>query len=244
MATFREITYMVLDLLKERSDDAYYTEEHILFLASKVRAVLLERKYKTSRNTAFQVLSEENKQLICLSLIPAELSGSCAGGWLRTQEVVPTVLNGTTLTVYTISDMLHSRIEYISIERMPYIGHNKWLKDIIYCARSTDGYIYLHSSNPQFMHLEKVMVKGVFSSPELAVPLECRENGETYDCSVLDHHFPLEESLIASCVEIVVQNLMGPRYAPEDKTNNAKDNFGEAGAPQQPSARPVDNSQE
>ena len=53
MATFGEIIYMTLDLLKERADDAYYTEEHIIFLASKMRSLLLERKYKNSNRTSF-----------------------------------------------------------------------------------------------------------------------------------------------------------------------------------------------
>ena len=45
MATFGEITYMVLDMLKELHDDAYYTEEHIIFLAGRYRSFLLKQRY-------------------------------------------------------------------------------------------------------------------------------------------------------------------------------------------------------
>ena len=39
--TVKEIVYMILDEVKKQSDDAYYTEEHIIFLASKYGAFLL-----------------------------------------------------------------------------------------------------------------------------------------------------------------------------------------------------------
>jgi hypothetical protein len=40
--TYRELVYTVLDLLKGASDDNYYTEEHVVFLLSKVRAAILK----------------------------------------------------------------------------------------------------------------------------------------------------------------------------------------------------------
>lgn len=40
--TYREAIYAILDLLKQSSDDSYYTEEHALFLVSKMRAAILK----------------------------------------------------------------------------------------------------------------------------------------------------------------------------------------------------------
>ena len=39
MSTYREIVYMVLDELKLESDDAYYTQDHVIFLINKYRAL-------------------------------------------------------------------------------------------------------------------------------------------------------------------------------------------------------------
>ncbi len=229
MATFREIVYMALDLMKEHSDDAYYTEEHILFLAQKARAFLLEKKYKGSRNAPFQAMSEENRQTVCLDLEPATgLTGGCAGGWLKSTAKVPAVLCSTSLDVHPVSDVLPTHLSYIPVERMPYVGHNRWLKGIIYCARSSDGYLYLHSVNRQFMFLEKVTARGVFANPEEAAGIACDESGNAACTDVLDTVFPLEESLVTSCIELIVNELSGSRYAPEDKQNNAKDDLGEA----------------
>lgn len=220
---------MVLDLLKERSDDAYYTEEHAVFLVSKMRAALLEKKYKGARNTAFNPLSTENMQTLCLSLETADGICGCDGYWLKSTVTVPHLIADTQATVHTVNDLLHSHVTFVPQERMPYVGYNRWLRDITYCARSNDGHLYLHGANPQFMYLEKVKFSGVFSSPEEAAKLSCLLDGT--ECQdILDQRFPLEEPLVAQCVELAVQELSGARYAPEDKKNDAKDNLAEAGA--------------
>jgi len=45
--TYREIIYMCLDQVKLSSEDSYFTEDHVKFLLSKVRAAILEQKYST-----------------------------------------------------------------------------------------------------------------------------------------------------------------------------------------------------
>ena len=41
--TYREVIYMVNDLCKQFSDDASFTEDHILFLINKYRGALLQQ---------------------------------------------------------------------------------------------------------------------------------------------------------------------------------------------------------
>ena len=234
---------MVLDMLKERSDDAFYSEEHIVFLASRMRALLLERKYKGSRNSTFQTISEQNYQQICLDLEPAtDLADTCSGGWLKSTEKIPTTLSIGSVRVYPVSDVLFTNITYIPVERMPYVGYNKWLDKIVYCAKSKDGYIYLSSGNPQFMYLEKTRLNGVFANPEDAAKLACDDDGNANKCELLDNEFPLEEALIPSCVELIVQELAGPRYAPEDKQNNAQDDLGDVALTRFNTAHPVERA--
>ena len=226
MATFGEIVYMTLDLLKERSDDSFYTEEHIIFLASKMRALLLERKYKATRNSTYTQMSEANRQQICLSLEPTEiLPYGCTGLWLKSTVKVPDAMSFAEPRISTVNDMLFSTITYIPAERMPYVGYNKWLKNIIYAARSTDGYLYLNSNNPQFINLENIKMSGVFRDPQEAAKYACNEDGISVACDTLDQEFPLEDALIPQCIEMVVQELAGPRYAPDDNVNNDKDDL-------------------
>lgn len=226
MATYREAIYMVLDLLKERSDDAYYTEEHVLFNLMNIRASLLEKKYKGARNQAFQSLSSENYQQVCLNLEPAyNLTGMCAGAWLKSRETVPDFIAEFPVYVYTVGDVVETMVTYIPEERMPYVGYNKWLKNIIYCTRSSDGHLYFRSENPHFIYLEKAKARGIFTAPNEVEKYACE--GKTV-CDFMDMRFPLEDSLLPTCIEYVYQLLSGARYAPEDKKNDAKDNLGEA----------------
>ena len=242
MTTFGQIVYMVLDILKEKSDDAHFTEEHIIFLASKMRALLLERKYKNSRNQTFTPMSDENTQDICLNLEPTEmLPVGCSGMWLHSIEEIPDSLNVGNTTLSVVSDMIQSTVTFIPPERMPYVGYNKWLKNILYASKSNDGHLYITGSNPQFMYLQKVRMTAVFSDPQKAAELSCDGDGEG-KCNILEMAFPLEQALVPSCIELIVQELIGSRYAPEDKDNNAKDDLSDIAVTPQRHSRPVENS--
>lgn len=224
MTTFGEVIYAVLDLLKERSDDAYYTEEHVAFILSKMRNLLLERKYTGSRNATFKPVSDENKQELCIKVEPVGAEDVlCDANWLKSSVKIPSTISSVIPSVYAIGDMFHSIVEYIPIERLPYVGYNKWLKNIIYAAKSTDGYLYLKSGNGQYLYLEEVKMSGVFSDPIEVANLACCD-GST-KCDILSVVFPLESSLIPQCIELTLQELLGSRYAPEDKANNAKDDL-------------------
>jgi hypothetical protein len=228
MATFGEVTFMILDLLKERSDDAFYTEDHVIFLASHMRALLLERKYKATRNSTFVTQSEANRQQICLDLeLTDVLPYGCSGRWLKSTAKIPETLSISDSRVTTVNDLMGSMVSFIPPERMPYVGYNKWLQNIIYASKSADGYLYLKSNNAQFVNLEKVQFSGVFSKPEEAAKLSCEQGSGSGSgsCDIMDKTFPLEDALLPQCIEMVVQELAGPRYAPDDTVNDDRDNL-------------------
>ena len=60
--TYKEIVYACLDILKMTSDDSLYTEDHIIFLANKARAMLLKQRYSDVKKQ----IPESNYQTICL----------------------------------------------------------------------------------------------------------------------------------------------------------------------------------
>ena len=154
--TYREIVYIILDNLKLASDDSYITEEHILFLISRVRAFILKQTYSNIKRE----IPESNYQTICLDLIevPAISGEPCEGGsYLRSTEKIPTIIPVGNTKIYPI-DYYQGEITFISRERMRYVGHNKWLQNIIYASLGPDQYLYFKSSNPQFLYLKRVKV--------------------------------------------------------------------------------------
>ena len=221
--TYREIAYMCLDQLKVASDDSYYTIDHILFLISKIRALLLKQTYSNIKKE----IPQSNYQTICLDLmqVPAITGEPCEGGtYLRSKEKVPSTMTIGTNIVYPIDFYQGTHITYVSRERMRYVGTNKWLKNIIYTSKGPDGYLYFKSSNPQFLYLKKVKMIGIFEDPDKAAELECNDNNNQ-QCDILDREFPLEEGLVASVIELVIKYLSGAVYRPKDQENDANDDL-------------------
>ena len=225
MSTYKELTYMVLDELKLYSDDALYTEEHVMFLLGKIRTFLLKQRYSDAKKQ----IPESNYQTICLDLIevPAMSGEPCEGGsYLRSKEKIPFLMKIGNPMVYPV-DYYQGEITYVSRERMGYVGYNRYLKNIIYASIGPDNYLYFKSSNPQYLYLEKARMTGIFEDPQAASELQCPdENGDTV-CDVLDKTFPIEDALIPPMIELVVKELLSAEYIKKDEENNAKDDLPE-----------------
>lgn len=220
--TVREVIYMILDQARLVTDDIKLNEEHALFIAKKVRASLLVQKYKTVKLE----VSDSNYQVLCLGLQEsAPINGAACEGeiFVRSTTKVPNRLNiGNDLV--TPYDYLNGvNISLIPIERMRYVGYNKFMRNIIYAAIGHDGYLYLKSQNPQFKYLKYVKMTGVFEDMEAASKLLCDGS-----CDVMDSVFPLEDALVNSLVEIAVKELVGAAYRPHDEKNNAADDTPES----------------
>lgn len=219
MAKYKELVYMVQDLLKNSSDDSYYTEDHIIFLLDKARAVLLDNRY----TKVHQEIPESNYQTVCINLQKTnKVEGvECSGTVLKSVEQLPDTLTVSTPIVYPSSYFLNTELTYVSPERFRFVGHNKWLQNIIYVTEF-NNYLYLTSSNPQYAYLEKLEVKGIFENTKEAASLSCSSSEEN-KCDILEQEYPLEEVLQIPLIEMVVKELSTGLYKPQDDINNAKD---------------------
>ena len=225
MSTYKELVYMCLDELKLYSDDALYTEEHIMFLLGKYRTFLIKQRYSDVKKQ----IPESNYQTICLDLIevPAISGEPCEGGsYLRSKEKIPFLMKIGNPRVYPI-DYYQGEITYVSRDRMRYVGYNKYLQNIIYASLGPDNYLYFKSFNPQFLYLEKVRMTGIFEDTLAASELQCPDESGDIVCDVLDREFPIENALIPPLIQLVVEELTKAEYKPEDKENNSDDDLSE-----------------
>ena len=222
---YKDIVYMVLDEIKSISDDAFFTEEHVILLVNNYRNFILKQRYSDIKKP----IPESNYQTICLNLIqvPAIAGVPCEGGtFLRSKEKVPFMMKIGTPKVYPINYYL-GEITYVSRERMRYVGYNKYLQNIIYASLGPDNYLYLQSSNPQYLYLEKVRLNGIFENIEYVSDLLCNDSGDSINCDIMDKTFPIEDALVPPIIELVVKELLGAEYRPEDDSNDAKDELSE-----------------
>ena len=225
MSTYKELVYMCLDELKLYSDDALYTEEHIMFLLGKYRTFLIKQRYSDVKKQ----IPESNYQTICLDLIkvPAISGEPCEGGsYLRSKKKIPFLMKIGNPRVYPI-DYYQGEITYVSRDRMRYVGYNKYLQNIIYASLGPDNYLYFKSFNPQFLYLEKVRMTGIFEDTLAASELQCPNESGDIVCDVLDREFPIENALIPPLIQLVVEELTKAEYKPEDKENNSDDDLSE-----------------
>ena len=225
MSTYKELVYMCLDELKLYSDDALYTEEHIMFLLGKYRTFLIKQRYSDVKKQ----IPESNYQTICLDLIevPAISGEPCEGGsYLRSKEKIPFLMKIGNPRVYPI-DYYQGEITYVSRDRMRYVGYNKYLQNIIYASLGPDNYLYFKSFNPQFLYLEKIRMTGIFEDTLAASRLQCPDDSGNTVCDVLDREFPIENALIPPLIQLVVEELTKAEYKPEDKENNSDDDLSE-----------------
>lgn len=219
MTTYRQLVYLILDELKLVSDDTIFTEDHIILLLNKYRAFLLKQRYSDIRKE----IPNNNYQTLCLTLEEHEgIEGfPCEGLYMRSTEKIPDIINIGHPKAHP-KDYFNGEITYVNIDRFQYTGNNKWLKNIIYVTRGTDSHLYIKSSNPQIYYMEEIRFTAVFSDAEEASKLECKESEH---CDILDKDFPIEDALISPLVELVLKELSGSIYKPQDDMNNAKDDL-------------------
>ena len=218
--TLRELVYLVLDEVKINSDDSYFNEDHVIFLLNKYRSFVLKKELEKENKP----LSSNNSQIICLDLIEVrDKDNPCGGSMLRTEQPIPNLINDDKVSLYPINYFEGDHIIYTTMERMRYTTYNKWTKNLIYAAKGPDGYLYLKSSNPQYLYLEKLRMKATFEDFESAAQYACDESGDELQCDILDMKFPIENALVPIVIELVVKELLGVKYQPRDIQNNAAD---------------------
>lgn len=226
--TLREIIYLCLDEVKGFSDDFNYTEEHILFLITKYRSFLLKQRYSDIRKH----IPSSNYQEICIDLEPYSEGPLCTDNvYLRSIKPLPNLMSISNPIVSPMSSLDSLSISNVSIERFKHTGHNKYLQNIIYSTVNTDNHLYLKSTNPQFIYIRKVKLYGIFDDFEATFNMSCTSEDS---CDIMDMQFPLESALVPPLIELVVKELVGAIYRPEDNMNNAKDDT----TPNNSTARP------
>lgn len=216
--TYREMVYIIIDLCKLQSDDTVYTEEHLVYLINKYRALILKREYSKKSN----MIHSDNYQTICLDVERyKEFDDECSELLLRSTEPMPNTILDNSIKITTV-DTLNSSLSYTTPERFQYITANPFTRNIIHTTKNYDNYVYLKSANPQFSHLKYIKVTAVFSDPSEAYDLDCSNNDE---CDFMDKKLPLEDSLVSILQEALVKIIQPSSYMVEDTVNNASDDL-------------------
>ena len=191
--TYGEIVYMCLDEIKAMSDDAYVTEDHIVFLISKYRSHLLRQKYDKT-NTP---VAQSNFQTITVDIsdpVPLYIMGIA-----KPQICLPSG---------TYPPMIY--FEYVPYNRYKYSGNNKYTASLKRATITPEGKVETS------MGTQPVIVTAVLD--------DMLSYGYT-----MNDRCPIEDELVAGVMELVVKDVLGIAYRPEDKINNGSDDLSTVG---------------
>lgn len=221
MSTYREIVYLVNDELKLVSDDSHFTEEHIVYLADKYRALILKQRYSDIRKE----IPESNYQTLCIDLEEVTIPDKniCPNGiYMRsTKPVLPMMSIGR--RIISSQDIFGGNFNYVSNARFKYVGYTKYPKNLIYGTIGPDNYLYLKSNGPHLHHLKRVKLTGIFEEPSKLMDFQCEDSPQV--CSPFDLDYGLEEALIPVVIELIVKELSAFKYTAADTKNDANDNL-------------------
>ena len=216
MQTYGELVYLILDELKLISDDKQFEEEHIIVLINQYRNLLLKQRY-----------SDIRKEMPVSNLQSINITLSVEDTILKSNMPLPTILNLNVqnLTIISsISTFWQGEFSFIDYNQFRYTGYNRWLNSIVYVTIGPDGYLYCKSNNLSFLQLTDITVTSIFENPlevhNLSTPMN-----ETSEDSILDIPIPIEGNLLPILKEIIIKELSGAIYRPEDEINNANDNL-------------------
>ena len=226
MATYREIVYACLDEVKASNGDSNITEEYVIFLANQYRLFLIEQKKLKQGEAA---LSSTNEQTVCIDLEKVDAIPGleyCNDIYLRSIQEIPEIVSEESVKVNLV-DLFNIMTAYVSKERFKFVGHNKYMRNIICTTLGPDNHLYFNSQNPQFKYLKKARVTGIFEDAEKAAQLSC---GDSKPCDIMDVEFPLEADLIPQMIELIVKELLGVNYRPKDNVNDSSDDLADIAA--------------
>lgn len=228
MTTYKELIYIILDLVKGSSDDFSLNENHIAFLLNKYKGSLIAQKYKDSNQ-----IDKSNFETICL---PLEIESNCEEIILKASMKLPSYIGN--LTIYT---EIFDKISEVKNERFKYAGNGKFGARMIYSTIVPSNILYLKSRNRQLAYLKTVRISGVFLENTAKYSCETRESEELACADEFDRPFIIEEGLVPLLIQSVLNDILQASYRMGDSLNNGRDDLSDLYTLSQAIARTLKN---
>lgn len=208
--TYRELVYMCLDEIKASSDDAYVTEDHILFLISKYRNLVLRRKYEKTN----MPVAESNYQRIQGEAIVR----------IKIPQIMDLGYPLISITPKSSNDFTAKssfKTTYVPARRFEFVGNNSYLINVVYSTVTPEGELKCTSIKyPQVADISNYTIYAVFEDI-----IEASKTALKNGTDILDADCPIETELIPEVQELVVKDILGIAYRPQDKINNGSDDL-------------------
>ena len=105
-------------------------------------------------------------------------------------------------------------------------------RDFIYIELAKRDHLFLPSEGEKFgtwkeyfLYLKQLRLNAIFEDIDEVGKYLCDDEGSFKVCDTLDMEFPIREYLVPLLIELVVKEITGAAYKPEDTKNNASDDL-------------------
>ena len=212
----------IRERLQQYSDDSEIADLHISFLIDEARKMFIKQRY----NRANKLIPSALFQRINLD-VDFEQDNEFDSGFLDTDTTLSTITKIPTLIQNQIIDGRikidngsYSDIKFIliDIDRLPYVGYNKLLPDVVYVAIGYDYKLKLKGLYNRYKLLEKIRLYAIFENPEEAWRLSPSFNQNT---DYLDVEYPIDSDMGVLIADLIIKQLIEKLRMPIDTNNNA-----------------------
>lgn len=200
--TYRDMVYMVFDILKITSDDSVWEPDHVIFLLNKYRSLLIKQRYSTIR---------KDVPLAYYQTINVTIANG------KSSSPVPRVLNTNGIEIDTHTDSI--KVNLVSPDRFRYVGNYSWLKSQIYVTIDSNNYVLVKYPDNQ-QPITSIALTAILENPLEILSIE----PDAYR-DPLDYIFPIEAPLQQPILDLVCKELGQANYLPSDERNNAADDL-------------------
>lgn len=219
MITVREYIYNIKEKLKLTTDDSDITNNYIHHLLNIQRAYYIKQKFTDYRRS----LPETIKQAITvdMELVDSTIGMTTNDKILRSKKVVPAFINleGRADFIRILSrDFKTVPLSYVTFDRFPYVGNDKWNKGISYVTVGPDDKLYLKQGTGLGNATRLLVVNSIFENPEDAWMASLNYSSTI---NYLDTQYPISAELAKVAISEVVRELSQTLNIPEDNKNDS-----------------------
>lgn len=231
-----KLTYDVREAVRQYSDDSEISDRYIHYLYGIKRGKYLRQALNNYQRT----FDNSILQSFCIELEEVNVN-ECGitiecSTLLRTVTPIPKPLElHTKVAISNVkpTNRLAIPFNFISKKRAAFVA-DSFFQTSIYSFLDDDGYIYVTSpSFNEYKLLNCLTITGVFEDPlELANYSNCcgcDDPAPCFDMTTTD--YPLQPHNIDLIKNEIVQDLLRFLQIPEDKANDASDNYQNTNAP-------------
>lgn len=220
MSTFRELISMVIDELSLTSDDARFTEHHIAYMLSKYRSTIIAKRYEKDPTPP----GAENYSELCIPVESFSPKRCSSGKYLKSTMPIPGFISNGNLTARLGNNPFADNVEVVPFSRFDSSGSGKFGGGKAYASIGGDMHLYVKSSS-DLSYVDKVYVRGIVSDAYKIKDFICKDSASDDGniCDEYDIRMPIEDSLISTLIDAVIQHFMRVIDMPMDTENNAAD---------------------